>query len=179
MGNKSWTPWDRLGGLAKFRRSGGGADLDRQLTATRFERQGGIKLGRLSTGLAKGLSRMAMDEEDLEDLEVLRGVKHFEFATYEAVGDLDGDLTAKLELSLSGAGYQTLARFRDGGDVGWIVYRMKDEALRKLVVCILEDGELTLIHISGRLDALLTAAIQLARTEMADEGDEDWSEPVG
>ena len=55
-------------------------DLDRQLTATSFERQVGFKLGRLSMGLAKGLSRMAMDEEDLGELEVLRGVKHFELA---------------------------------------------------------------------------------------------------
>ena len=154
-------------------------DLDRQLPSTRFERQMGIGLGRLSMRLAQGISRMAVDEEDLAELDVLRGVQRFEFATYEVVGDLGGDLAVQVGLSLTGAGYQTLARFRDEGEAGWILYRMKDEALRRLVVCTLEDGELTLIHISGRLDALLTAAIQLARTERADEDDENRSEPAG
>lgn len=144
-------------------------DLDRQLPLTHFERDGGVKLGRISLGLAKGVARWATSEEDRDEVEVFRGLKRLEFASYRAMaagGQQGGQLPENLGLSLRGAGWETLARFRDEKAQGWIVYRMDEESLERLVVCVLDDEELTLIHLSGRLDRMIHAAIRLARSEL-------------
>ena len=151
--------------------------LEAQLPATRFEPQFGLKFGRLSLGLAKGITNLALNEEELDGLHILRGVKKVEFATYKTVGASAADFTGELELSLRKTGWQTLARFREDGELGWIVYRMEEDILRNLVVCILSEEELTMVRLSGRLDRLITAAIQFARSELQEH--DSWDEEAG
>ena len=153
-------------------------ELDDQLPQARFEPDHGFKFGRLSLGLAKSVTRLAIDDEEFGEFEGFRGLKRVEVATYETVGEISDDLPDELELSLRRTGWNTLARFREHDSRGWVLYRTdKHETLRTLFVCFLDDSELTMFRLSGRLDKLLTAAMQLARSEMAEFAEDDWDEP--
>ena len=143
--------------------------LDQEMPEAELDQQFGIKLGRISMGLTKGIARIAMDEEDAEGLSVLRGLRRVEVASYETSGpQSDVHFPEHMEESFRRRGWETLARFKDDANLGWILYRIKKESLRNLLVVNLDEDELNMIRISGRLDQTIKAAIQLARGEMDD-----------
>ena len=150
--------------------------LDRELPDTDLDQQFGIKLGRISMGLGKSIARIAMNEEDAQYMGVLSGLKRVEVATYDASGSLeDAHFPRRMEDSLRSDGWETLARFQDETNLGWVLYRIKKQSLRNLLVVNLDDEQLNMIRISGRLDQTIRAAMHLARGEM-DELDREWEE---
>ncbi len=150
--------------------------LDRELPDTELDQQFGVKLGRISMGLGKSIARMAMDEDDAQYMGVLSGLKRVEVASYEATGPReDTHFPKRMEDSFRRDGWETLARFQDDSNLGWVLYRIKKESLRNLLVVNLDDDQLNMIRISGRLDQTIKAAMHLARGEMEDLGRE-WQD---
>ena len=146
------------------------ADLDREVAGWEIESAQSYKLGRISLGLAKGVTRMVLPAEDDEEraaLSALKGLRRVEFGTYRATGAPPDRLPEEIESSLERRGWETLARFQDHGELGWVLYRMdRDDRLRQLVVLALDHDELTVVRLGGRLDRVVTAGLQLARWEV-------------
>lgn len=136
-------------------------EIQRRVPEARFEQEEHIALGRLSLGLVRGLMRMVPGE--MEEPEVLTSVRRLEVATYR-VSDLP-DLAAvdkklRFEKRLAEDGWAMTVRSRDAGSRSWVFMRDNGKgALRNLFVVDLNDDELTLVRIDGRLDHAFAAAI--------------------
>ena len=146
--------------------------IEQDLPDIELDHQFGVTLGRMSLGLVKGVAKWGVDKDDEAAFEIFRGVKKVEFATFEASGNNYDDFPYRLEESLEHKGWQTLARFREHGELGWIVYRMRNDKLKNVIVMTLEDEELTLVRLGGRLDKVLRAALAYSNQEIFDEDQE-------
>ncbi|HEV2843925.1 MAG TPA: DUF4252 domain-containing protein, partial [Thermoanaerobaculia bacterium] len=120
-----------------------------------------IALGRVSLGLARGLIRMVPGKMDGQ--EALTSVRRVEVATYR-VSDLpdlaDIDSKLRFEKRLAQNGWSMMVRSREAGSRAWMFVRDNGKgSLRNLFVVELDDSELTLVRIDGRLDHAFAAAI--------------------
>ena len=146
------------------------SSLENDLDGASFEKEFGLKFGRLSTSLARGIARWALDEGNEEDraiLATLRGVRRVEIATYETRGSLRMDTPLRIESKLERKGWRTIARVRENDGFTWVVYGEKEATLKGFMVIALDDYELTLVDLRGNLERTLAAAMRLAR-----EGDQ-------
>jgi hypothetical protein len=161
-------------------------EIQRRVPEARFEQEERIALGRLSLGLVRGLIRMVPGE--VEEPEVLTSVKRLEVATYR-VSDLPdlADLDKKLgfEKRLARDGWAMTMRTREAGSRAWVFMRDDGKgALRNLFVVDLNDNELTLVRIDGRLSEAFAAAIAdrpreaVRRVSGEEEGEATGSESL-
>ena len=139
--------------------------LERDLENAHFDKEFGLKFGRLTTSLARGVAGWALDEQDQEErtvLETLRGVRRIEVATYETQGDLTSAGPFRVEQKLERRGWQTVARIREDDGFTWVVYRERDQTLTGFMVIALDADELTLVDLRGDVERTLAAALRLA-----------------
>ena len=161
-------------------------EIQRRVPEARFEQEEHIALGRLSLGLVRGLLRMVPGE--VEEPEVLTSVKRLEVATYR-VSDLpdlaDLDRKLRFEKRLAQDGWAMTMRTREAGSRAWVFMRDDGKgALRNLFVVDLNDNELTLVRIDGRLSEAFAAAIAdrprdaVRRVSGEEDGEETGSESL-
>lgn len=152
-------------------------EIQRRVPEARFEQEEHIALGRLSMGLIRGLIRMVPGE--MEEQEMVTSIKRLEVATYR-VSDLP-DLTEidsklRFEKRLAEDGWAMTVRTREAGSRAWVFLRDDGHgALRNLFVVDLDDSELTLVRIDGRLSQAFAAAVadrprEAARRVSGEEG---------
>lgn len=136
-------------------------EIQRRVPEAHFEQEERIAFGRLSMGLVNGLIRMVPGE--IEEQEMLTSVHRFEVATYRVsdlpdLATIDKDL--RFEKRLAKDGWAMTMRTREADSRTWIFLRDDGKgALRNLFVVSLEDSELTLVRVDGRLTEALAAAI--------------------
>jgi len=136
-------------------------EIQRRFPDARFEREEHIHLGRISMGLLRGLVRMVPGKT--EGQAFLTRVHDLEVSTYKvrSLPDLDviqGE--TRFEQQLAQAGWSMVVRARDEGSHSWIFVRSgQDGVLRNLFVIDLQQDELTLVRIDGRLDQAFAEAI--------------------
>jgi hypothetical protein len=136
-------------------------EIERRVPEATFEEEEHIALGRVSLGLARGLIRMVPGKMDGQ--EALTSVRRVEVATYR-VSDLpdlaDIDSKLRFEKRLAQNGWSMMVRSREAGSRAWMFVRDNGKgSLRNLFVVELDDSELTLVRIDGRLDHAFAAAI--------------------
>lgn len=138
------------------------AGLERQIPGAEFEREFGIRLGRMSTGLAKKVARFGLDEEDPE-LKMMRAVKRVDVGTYRVVSlpPIDElELPPGLIRELSASGWEVLLREQSEGERVWVFLRSAEKgSLSSVYVIVLDEVELTMVAVDGRLDELIADAI--------------------
>jgi hypothetical protein len=135
-----------------------------------FEREVGIRLGRFSIGLGKAILGViaSEDDEELSNVtEMLRGLRKVEVSVYET-GELGGegwrDVARRVESAMARESFTATVRVRDDHELAWVFCRLDEkEQLRAVTVIALDDEQLTLVRLAGRLDRALAAAISLAR----------------
>ena len=136
-------------------------EIQRRFPEARFEREEHIHFGRISMGLLRGLVRMVPGKT--EGQAFLTRVHELEVSTYKvrSLPDLDGiQGETRFEQQLAQAGWSMVVRARDEGSHSWIFVRSgQDGVLRNLFVVDLEQDELTLVRIDGRLDKAFAEAI--------------------
>lgn len=136
-------------------------EIQRRFPEARFEREEHIHLGRISMGLLRGLVRMVPGK--VEGQAFLTRVHDLEVSTYKvrSLPDLDGiQGETRFERQLAQAGWSMVVRARDEGSHSWVFVRGgQDGVLRNLFVVDLEQDELTLVRIDGRLDKAFAEAI--------------------
>jgi hypothetical protein len=138
------------------------AGLEQQIPGAEFEREFHIRLGRMSMGLAKQVAKFGLDEEDAE-LEMLRAIKRVDVGTYRVVSlppidDLE--LPPGLVRQLSASGWEVLLREQSEGERIWVFLRAGEKgSLSSVYVIVLDEVELTMVAVEGRLDKLIASAI--------------------
>lgn len=141
-------------GACMFR---GPGDLRRDLSReadVELDRQFGMRLGRISTSIA----RLAMKTGD-DDVS-LRGLRRIEVGVYEVVSGGDAVIEPpNLE------GWDTFVRIREPGESVYVMGRYRDEKLRNIVVVVAEEDEWVLVRLTGKLDRMLRDAMELAFEE--------------
>lgn len=136
-------------------------EIERRVPEATFEEEEHIALGRISLGLARGLFRMVPGR--MEGQAALTSIHRIEVATYR-VSDLpdlaDVDRKLRFEKRLAESGWAMTVRTRDERSRAWMFVRDNGKgALRNLFVVELDDSELTLVRIDGRLNHAFAAAI--------------------
>lgn len=159
-------------------------EIQRRFPEARFELEEHVHLGRISLGLIRGLVRMVPGKVDGQ--EILSAIHRLDVATYQ-VSSLDLDRLqgeTRFERRLASSGWQMTVRAREEDSRTWIFTRGdEDAALRNLFIVTLEEDELTLVSIDGRLDRALAEAIALEPKEAVRKvkagGEGEPAEPSG
>jgi len=142
-------------------------ELQHRFPEARFEPEEHVHLGRITLGLIRGLVRMVPGK--VEGQEILNEIHRIDVASYKvsSLPDLDriqGE--TRFEKQLARAGWSMAVRTREEDSRAWIFTRSDEGgAIRDLFVVTLEDDELTLVSIDGRLDRALAEAIALEPKE--------------
>lgn len=121
-----------------------------------------LAFGRLSLGLARGV--IGSDDASAEILRHVRGVA---VGTYSLSGPLDAgalDLTAAMA-RIEARGWAPVVVSRDTSEAAFVFSRGRGDSIRDLLVVSFGDGELTLVRLSGNLEAAVLAALR------SDDGD--------
>jgi hypothetical protein len=136
-------------------------EIQRRVPEARFESETHVRLGRISMGLIHGLVRMAPG--DNEGREMINDVHRVEVATYKVISlpDLDRfEGQAGFERDLTRAGWSLAVRTREANERTWMfLHTDPNGGLRNLFVVTLDDHELTLVRLDGRLDRAFAAAV--------------------
>lgn len=136
-------------------------EIERRVPGARFEREEHFHLGRVSMGLLRGLVRLTpADPEAVRPLSQIRSV---EVGVYQvrSMPDLDGasQVLSGFEDRLSDHGWSLMLREREADSRTWMFVRNHSEGgFRNLFIVSLEQDELTLVRVDGRLDRLFAEA---------------------
>jgi hypothetical protein len=149
-----------------------------------FEREVGIRLGRVSIGFGKAIlgavGRHADGDDDLSAItDLLRGLRKVEVSVYET-GALDDegwqDVPLRVERAMARGRWTAAVRVRAEHELAWVFCKLdQTDQLRGVTVVTLDGEQLTFVRLAGRLDRALAAAISLARQSA---GDDDLDEVV-
>jgi hypothetical protein len=138
-----------------------GWEIQRRFPEARFEREEHFHLGRVKMSLLRGLVRMVPGK--VEGQEFLSRIHSVEVATYRVLSMPDLDRLAsdtRFEKQLAQNGWTPMIRTRDEDERAWIFVRTDPAgALRNLFVVSLDESELSLVRIDGRIDQALAEAI--------------------
>lgn len=131
----------------------------------RFEREEHVRIGRVKLGLVRGILRMVDDgEEDEEGRAILREVDRVEVATYRVHGlpDLSGlrQKAPGFESQLARTGWNLTVKAQEDNSPSWLFTRGDEKGgLKNVLVVDLDDHELTVVRVDGRIDRILAEAI--------------------
>lgn len=140
------------------------SEIRRWIPGARFEREEHIRLGRIKLGLVKGILRMVDDEDTPEATAILREVDRVEVATYRVrdLPDTTGlrEKAPGFERQLARAGWSLTVKAQEDNSPSWLFTRSDGQGgLSNLLVVDLDDEELTVVRMDGRLDRALAEAV--------------------
>lgn len=135
-------------------------EIERRVPEARFELEERVTLGRISLGLLRTLVRMAPGKVDGQ--EFLTSIRRIETATYRVVSlpDLDRFEDTHFESELTRAGWSLAVHTREQDSRMWLFLRTAENgAVNNLFVVDLDQDELTVVRLDGRLDRALAEAM--------------------
>ena len=133
-------------------------DLSRDLPAGRLSGGHALAFGQLTLGLARGI----VGTDDAATAAALRHVRGVAVGTYalgEPLGTADLALPQAMERIVD-RGWTPVVVARDDSTATFVFARQPGDVLRDLLVVSFEAGELTLVRLSGHLDAAVLEALQ-------------------
>ena len=137
-------------------------EIEQQFPGAEFERESHIRLGRVALAFVKPIARWAMDEDE-EALTYLKAIKKVDIASYRVEGLPDtSDMVAirRIENRLLDNGWTKMLRERDDETHTWVYLRHRqDGSIRGLLVIDLDQHELSIVGVEGRIDEILAEAI--------------------
>ncbi|MGD2116392.1 MAG: DUF4252 domain-containing protein [Acidobacteriota bacterium] len=137
--------------------------VERQVPEARYEQDVHLRLGRLTTGFARWITNMALDEEeDAEALTLVNSVRRVEVAVFLNRSTLSEDhydrvtLPGSLRRMLARDGWSVMAESREAGSLAWVLVnrdvRRGKPSIRGLYVVSLEPEELAVVRLEGHFD---------------------------
>lgn len=134
--------------------------IEADLTNCHLQRESRIALGGISMFAVKALVRLAGDPEEAR---ILGDIKRVEQATYRVIDpESCPDLTRRgvLESELARAGWQLTFSEKEDREASWVFVReQEDGSISGLYVVTLDNTELEVVRLEGRIDEILAAAI--------------------
>lgn len=138
-------------------------EIDQALPGVHLERESTFHVGRLALAISRGILRAA-GEGDIAG-GVLSGLKRVDVGVFDVVGGetlVRNDLVLRVESILERRGWEVVVRAIDGGEATWVTYDATDDGIRGFYVVALDEDELSLVRLRGRLDRAFAAAIATA-----------------
>ena len=137
--------------------------VEAQVPEARYEQDVHVKLGRLTTGFARWITNLALDEEeDAEALTLINSVRRVEVAVFLNRSSLTEDyyegvsLPRSLRRMLAREGWTVMAEAREAGSLAWVLVNQETRrgkpSIRGLYVVALEPEELAVVRLEGRFD---------------------------
>jgi hypothetical protein len=120
-----------------------------------LEPEFGIKLGRLTTAMAKPFARKASGESV-----PLKGIAKIEVGIYNVVDAYDPVESGMADLDFPG--WEPIARIRDGDERIQVLCKIEGERIRAMMVLVLDGDELVVVRLKGNLHKFLPAALEHA-----------------
>ncbi|HLA63617.1 MAG TPA: DUF4252 domain-containing protein [Rhodothermales bacterium] len=112
--------------------------------------------------LMLGLARTFVGDD--EDVSMLLGdVSRVRVATYPVHGHFDASsiqTPAALRRLMDRGGWELLVASREEDEVAWVLYRARGERVTDVMTASMDAEELTLTHVSGRLDNVIRNALR-------------------
>ena len=142
--------------LAEVRR-----ELESQMPQARFEKKIELSLGRITLGAVKWLCLLIPDAREAR--KYLRDISGVSAAVYgvESLPPVnDARLPRGLQRLLEKRGWDVLVKVREADQIIWVVYQEHRKSIRNLYVVALEQDELVLVHLRGRLDRLFAKVLE-------------------
>ena len=138
------------------------SEIEREIPGARFERDSHIRLGRVALAFVKPIARWSLDEDD-EARAILSGVRKVDISSYRVSGlpdSVDRKTLRGLEGRMVAHGWSQIVHASDGDDNTWLFSRASDSgSIRGILVVELDDDELTIVGVEGRLDEVLARAL--------------------
>ncbi len=164
--------------------------VEAQVPEARYEQDVHVRLGRLTTGLARWITNMALDEEeDAEALTLVNSVRRVEVAVFLNRSSLTEEYYAgvamprSLRRMLAREGWTVMAESREAGSIAWVLVKQETPtesgsgkpSIRGLYVVALEPEELAVVRLEGRFDEAFAKIFadhpHEARDRVLDESD--------
>lgn len=149
-------------------------DMEARIPGVKLEPGIQMHFGRMSLGLARGIARLAMDNEEEEDevMSLLRHVKGVEVAIYET--DLlvaDGAQRWSTYLSEMGArrGWIPTAQVSTDDAASAVFFKFKGDQIRRVFLFTLNDEKMVMVRFKGKLDRIIADGLALYGNEIAEE----------
>lgn len=137
-----------------------------QLSGASFRRDSHVRLGRVALALVRPILRWVDDgDPDVRKARnILANIRRVDVATYEVVSPPDltrlDRVSGRLERRLADGGWTMMLREREADERVWIFYREDDAGtIRNLYLVDLDERELTVVDLAGRLDQMLAEAL--------------------
>jgi hypothetical protein len=136
-------------------------ELEREIPGARFETEFKLTLGPASLGLARMMVGLVPDAEEAG--RYLKDIYRVKLAVYRteslpAIGELR--LPGRLRRQLERSGWEVAVKVREKDEVVWILYREYRNTIRDIYIVVLDQDELVLVRLEGRLDRLFARAME-------------------
>lgn len=130
-------------------------DIERQVPEVHFEREVVLSLGPMALRTLRWISGLVPEEEAQQASLYLRDVSRVKVGVYRsedaaALQHLDPIRLRRFERD----GWETAVHAQEEGERVWVLYRERRGAIRDLYVVVLNEEELVLARLKGRLDQL-------------------------
>ena len=135
----------------------GPKDLRRELvdvTGVELERESGVSVGRMGVMLARWFT----DEDEIP----LKGVRRVQVGVYTVTdfGERGYDDVDRALAELPG--WEPVVRVREDDEIVHVMLRQENDAIRGMLVVVMERDEWVLVRIKGRLDHMVENTMQMA-----------------
>ena len=102
-------------------------------------------------------------DADQNALSYLRDIRNVEVGVYNLQRKTEGNafsMPKKVRKSLAKNGYEPMVRTRDRGEETWVMTKMRKNRLEAIYVIVIEQEELVLVEVRGRLERVVEKAIE-------------------
>jgi len=132
--------------------------LERSVPGAEFRRDSHVRLGRFTLSLAKGVMRLVAFE-DRETRRAMAQIRSIDVASYEVVAwpaSHAVTLPPRFESRFAEQGWYPMVKTREEDSQSWIFVReVEPGAISNLYIVELDEAELTVIDLTGRLDRVM------------------------
>lgn len=151
--------------------------VERQLPGSEFDQEVHVRLGRITTGFARWVVNLALDEEDEDQRRaktLVNAVRRVEVAVYASRRPPTSEaldavvMPRSLDRLLRDHGWQVMLESRAGDERAWILTREEAGAISALYVVALDASELAVVRLEGRFDEAFARALSERPREAAD-----------
>lgn len=156
--------------------------VERQLPGSEYDQEVHLRLGHLTTGFARWVVNLALDEDDEDERQakaLVNAVRRVEVAVWTSrraptPEALDAVILPRsLHRLLHENGWQVLLESRTPAERAWVLTREEAGAIRALYVVALDPSELAVVRLEGRFDEAFARALAKRPGEAADRVLED------
>ncbi len=134
-------------------------DIARQIPGATFDKEMSIAIGPGAIALARGVASFIPPAQEARAW--LKDVSRVEIAVYDVQreGPAGRIETPPRIRAMVDEGWELAARVRERDESTWVLYRIDDDSVRELFVLSLDDHELVMVKVKGRLERVLARAL--------------------